>query len=106
MQKVIAKCVDAECYVAAYDRNRQALYNGLTELGFTCIKPQGAFYLFVKSPVEDEKAFVEAGKKYNILMVPGSSFACPGYVRLAYCVSYDTIMNSLPQFAKLAKEFV
>ncbi|MBR2258593.1 MAG: pyridoxal phosphate-dependent aminotransferase [Blautia sp.] len=106
MQKVIAKCVDAECDVAAYDRNRQALYNGLTELGFTCIKPQGAFYLFVKSPVEDEKAFVEAGKKYNILMVPGSSFACPGYVRLAYCVSYDTIMNSLPQFAKLAKEFV
>ena len=105
IQKVIAKCVDAECDVAAYDRNRQTLYNGLTELGFTCIKPQGAFYLFVKSPVEDERIFVEAGKKYNILMVPGRSFACPGYVRLAYCVSYDTIVNSLPQFAKLIKEF-
>ena len=59
----------------------------------------------MKSPVADEKAFCEAGKKYNILMVPGSSFACPGYVRLAYCVSYETIVNSLPQFAKLAKEF-
>ena len=105
MQKVIAKCVDAEVDVAAYDKNRLALYNGLKELGFECIKPQGAFYLFVKSPVTDEKAFCEAGKKYNILMVPGSSFACPGYVRLAYCVSYDTIMNSLPQFGKLAEEF-
>ena len=105
IQKVIAKCVDAEVDVAAYDKNRLALYNGLKDLGFECIKPQGAFYLFVKSPVADEKAFCEAGKKYNILMVPGSSFACPGYVRLAYCVSYETIMNSLPQFAKLAEEF-
>ena len=92
MQKVIAKCVDAEVDVAAYDKNRLALYNGLKECGFECIKPQGAFYLFVKSPVADEKAFCEAGKKYNILMVPGSSFACPGYVRLAYCVSYDTCL--------------
>lgn len=105
MQKVIGKCVDAEVDVAAYDKNRLAFYNGLKELGFSCIKPQGAFYLFVKSPVEDEKEFCQAAKKYNILMVPGSSFACPGYVRLAYCVSYDTIVNSLPQFEKLAEEF-
>lgn len=105
MQKVIQKCVDAEVDVAAYDRNRLTLYNGLKECGFECIKPQGAFYLFVKSPVADEKQFCEAGKKYNILMVPGSSFACPGYVRLAYCVSYDTIQNSLPEFKKLAAEF-
>lgn len=105
MQKVIARCVDAEVDVAAYDKNRQALYNGLTELGFSCIKPQGAFYLFVKSPVANEKEFCEAGKKYNILMVPGTSFACPGYVRLAYCVSYDTIVNSMGQFKKLAEEF-
>ena len=102
IQKVVAKCVDAKTDLAAYDKNRQALYNGLKECGFECIKPQGAFYLFVKSPVEDEKAFCEAGKKYNILMVPGSSFACPGYVRLAYCVSYETIVNSLPEFKKLA----
>ena len=105
IQKVVAKCVDAKTDVAAYDKNRLALYNGLTECGFECIKPQGAFYLFVKSPVADEKAFCEAGKKYNILMVPGSSFACPGYVRLAYCVSYDTIVNSLPEFKKLAAEY-
>ena len=105
MQKVIAKCLDAECDVAAYDRNRMALYDGLTGLGFTCVKPQGAFYLFMKSPVDDEKAFCEAARKYNILLVPGSSFACPGYVRLAYCVSYETIINSLPEFAKLAKEY-
>ena len=105
MQKVIARCVDAEVDVAAYDKNRLALYNGLTACGFQCIKPQGAFYLFVKSPVPDEKEFCEAGKKYNILMVPGSSFACPGYVRLAYCVSYETIINSLPEFKKLAAEF-
>lgn len=105
MQKVIARCVDAEVDVATYDKNRRALYNGLTACGFQCIKPQGAFYLFVKSPVADEKEFCEAGKKYNILMVPGSSFACPGYVRLAYCVSYETIINSLPEFKKLAAEF-
>lgn len=105
IQKVVAKCVDAKTDLAAYDKNRQALYNGLKECGFECIKPQGAFYLFVKSPVEDEKAFCEAGKKYNILMVPGSSFACPGYVRFAYCVSYETIVNSLPEFKKLAAEY-
>lgn len=105
IQKVVAKCVDAKTDLAAYDKNRQALYNGLKECGFECIKPQGAFYLFVKSPVEDEKAFCEAGKKYNILMVPGSSFACPGYVRLAYCVSYETIVNSFPEFKKLAAEY-
>ena len=105
IQKVVAKCVDAKTDLAAYDKNRQALYNGLKECGFECIKPQGAFYLFVKSPVEAEKAFCEAGKKYNILMVPGSSFACPGYVRLAYCVSYETIVNSFPEFKKLAAEY-
>ena len=105
MQKVIARCVDAEVDVAAYDKNRLALYNGLTACGFQCIKPQGAFYLFVKSPVDDEKEFCEAGKKYNILMVPGSAFAGPGYVRLAYCVSYETIQNSLPGFKKLAQEY-
>ena len=86
--------------------DREDLYNGLKECGFECIKPQGAFYLFVKSPVADEKEFCNAGKKYNILMVPGSSFACPGYVRLAYCVSHETIVNSLPKFKELAKEYM
>ena len=105
MQKVVAKCLDAKVDVPFYNRNREALYNGLKELGFECIKPEGAFYLFVKSPVEDEKVFCAAAKKYNILIVPGSSFACPGYVRIAYCVSYETIMNSMPGFKALAEEF-
>lgn len=91
--------------IEAYNRNREALYQELKECGFTCIKPQGAFYLFVKTPTEDEKEFVERAKKYHILVVPGSSFACPGYVRIAYCVSYETIRNSLPGFRKLAEEY-
>ena len=104
-QKVIAKCVDAKVDLDFYDRNRKALYEGLKECGFECIMPQGAFYLFVKSPVEDEAEFCKTAKKYNILMVPGSAFAGPGYVRLAYCVSYETIQNSLPGFKKLAQEY-
>lgn len=104
-QKVVAKCLNEKTDISYYDRNRETLYDGLRDCGFECIKPEGAFYLFVKSPVEDEKAFCEAGKKYNILMVPGNSFACPGYVRLAYCVSYETIVNALPKFKELAKEY-
>lgn len=106
MQKVVARCVDAEVDVPTYNRNREALYGGLKKLGYDCIKPEGAFYLFVKSPVPDEKVFCEAAKKHHILIVPGSSFACPGYVRIAYCVSYETIVNSLPGFEALAKEFM
>ena len=105
-QKVVEKCLDAKTDLSFYNRNREDLYNGLKECGFECIKPQGAFYLFVKSPVADEKEFCNAGKKYNILMVPGSSFACPGYVRLAYCVSHETIVNSLSKFKELAKEYM
>ena len=105
MQRVIMHCLDAKVDVEAYDKNRMLLYSSLKEYGFTCIKPQGAFYLFVKSPVEDEKEFCEAAKKYHILVVPGSSFACPGYVRISYCVSYDTIKNSLPGFKKLAEDY-
>lgn len=104
-QRVIARCVDMEVDITPYNRNREALYNGLTQCGFECIKPQGAFYLFVKSPVEDEKVFVEACKKKNILVVPGSSFACPGYVRIAYCVAHETIVHAMPGFAEVAKEF-
>lgn len=105
-QKVVADCLDAEVDVSYYNRNREALYNGLQKCGFTCIKPQGAFYLFVKSPIEDEKAFCEEAKKYNILLVPGSTFGCPGYVRIAYCVAYETIVNSMPGFEKLAKNYM
>lgn len=104
-QKVVKKCLNEKTDISYYNRNRETLYHGLKELGFECIKPEGAFYLFVKSPVADEKEFCAAAKKYNILIVPGTSFACPGYVRLAYCVSYETIVNSLPKFAELAKEY-
>ena len=104
-QKVVAKCINEKTDISYYDRNRETLYRGLRECGFDCIKPQGAFYLFVKSPVADEKEFCAAAKKYNLLLVPGSSFACPGYVRLAYCVAYETIVNSLPKFRELAKEY-
>lgn len=104
IQLAVAKCVDAEVDLGYYDRNRKTLYEGLTDFGFTCVKPEGAFYLWMKAP-EDEKQFVEAAKKYHILIVPGSSFACPGYVRLAYCVSYETIINALPEFEKLAREY-
>ena len=105
MQRVIKCCVDAEVDVAAYDRNRNLLYNSLKDYGFDCIKPEGAFYLFVKSPVENEKEFCETAKQYNVLVVPGSSFACPGYVRIAYCVSYDKIERSLPAFKKIAEHY-
>lgn len=107
MQRVIKKTLDVDLTgnIAIYDKNRKALYEGLTKLGFECVKPQGAFYLFVKSPVEDENEFCNSAKKYNILMVPATSFGCKGYVRIAYCVSYDTIINSLPSFEKLAKEY-
>lgn len=104
-QKVVKACLNEKTDISFYDRNRETLYKGLKELGFECIKPEGAFYLFVKSPVEDEKAFCAEAKKYNLLLVPGSSFACPGYVRIAYCVAYETIVNSLPKFAELAKQY-
>lgn len=104
-QKMVAKCLNAKTDISYYDRNRETLYNGLLECGFECIKPEGAFYLFVKSPIEDEKAFCAAAKKYNILIVPGSSFGCPGFVRMAYCVAYETIVNALPKFRELAKEY-
>lgn len=105
MQRVIKRCVDAEVDVAAYDRNRNLLYNGLKGYGFECIKPEGAFYLFVKSPVEDEKEFCETAKQFNVLVVPGSSFACPGYVRIAYCVAYERIERSMAAFKKIAEHY-
>ena len=105
MQRVILRCLDAEVDVAAYDRNRTLLYESLTGYGFECIKPAGAFYLFMKSPVEDEKEFCEEAKKHRVLVVPGSSFACPGYVRIAYCVSFGQIERSLPAFKEIAKHY-
>ena len=103
-QKVVARCLDEKTDVGAYDANRKLMYNGLTERGFECVFPQGAFYMWVRAP-GDEKEFVASAKKHNILIVPGSSFACPGYVRIAYCVAKKTIENAMPGFAKLAEEY-
>lgn len=105
MQRVVLRCVEEQTDVDAYDRNRNLLYNSLKQFGFTCIKPQGAFYLFVKSPAKEEAEFVKTCKKHRVLVVPGSSFACPGYVRIAYCVSRQQIERSLPAFEAIAKEY-
>lgn len=105
LQKAVAKSLEEKTDISYYDENRKMLYEGLTNLGFTCIKPEGAFYLWVKSPTADEEAFVNEGKKHHILMVKGSAFGCPGFVRLAYCVSHETIKNALPAFGKLAETY-
>ncbi|PKM72111.1 MAG: aspartate aminotransferase [Firmicutes bacterium HGW-Firmicutes-16] len=103
MQRVVMHCLDERTDIGSYDNNRKMLYAGLKDAGFECAYPQGAFYMWVKTPCED-KEFCRLAKKYNILVVPGSSFACPGYVRIAYCVSSKTIEGSLPGFKKLAEE--
>lgn len=107
MQRVIKRCIEADARVnlEAYDKNRNLLYQGLKKLGFSCIKPEGAFYLFVKAPEPDEKAFCARAQKHNLLLVPGSSFACPGYVRIAYCVSEDQITRAMSAFEALAQEY-
>jgi len=101
-QRVIAKSLDSEVDVSIYKKNRDLLYNHLISLGFTCVKPQGAFYLFPKSPIKDDKKFCADAKQFNLLLVPGSAFGCPGHVRLSYCISYEKIENSLQAFDKLA----
>ncbi len=105
MQKVVAECLDEKADIGFYAKNRDVLYDALKEYGYSCIRPEGAFYMFIKSPVPDEKEFTEEAKKEHILLVPGSSFACPGYVRLSYCVSYGTCVNSLPGFKRLAEKY-
>lgn len=104
IQRAVAKCLEEKSDIGYYNRNRETLYHGLLEAGYQCIKPEGAFYLFVKSPIADEVLFCQKAKKHNILVVPGSSFDCPGYVRIVYCVSHETIVNSLPKFKLLMDE--
>ena len=105
MQRVVARCLDEKTDVDYYAKNRQVLIDGLSAAGFTFVEPQGAFYLWLKSPEADEKAFVAKAKEKHILIVPGSSFGKSGWIRLAYCVSHETVKNSLPGFAELAKEY-
>lgn len=103
-QKVIARCALLRPDLEAYDRNRRALYEGLTAMGYEMAKPDGAFYLFIKAPGGDANAFSELAKQKDLLLVPGDGFGCPGYFRICYCVSYDLIQRSLPIFAELIKQ--
>ncbi len=105
MQRVIEKCLGATADISQYQENRDLLYGGLRSLGYECVKPDGAFYLFVKAPEPDAKAFSEKAKKYELLLVPSDDFGCPGYVRVAYCVAKETIRNAMPAFKALAEEY-
>lgn len=105
MQLVVSKCLEAKVDVEIYNRNRELLYNSLLEYGYECVKPEGAFYLFVKALEADDKAFVAKAKEHHLLIVPGSTFGCAGYVRIAYCVDYNMIQRALPAFKALAEEY-
>ena len=101
-QRVIGKTLGAEVDVNIYKKNRDLLYNHLISIGFECVKPEGAFYLFPKALISDDVKFCEIAKKFNLLLVPGSSFGCSGFVRISYCISYNKIEKSLQAFTKLA----
>ena len=105
MQFVIRECTGMTSDISVYKKNRDILVNAFTEFGFSLAKPDGAFYLFMKSPEESAAAFCEKAKKYDLLLVPSDSFGFPGYVRLSYCVSTEMIERSLPSFRKLAEEY-
>ena len=104
-QRVLIDCIDEPTNVEAYARNREALAGGLRKLGYTCIEPEGAFYLWVKSLEPDAEAFFRRARDLELLPVPSNSFGCEGWVRLGYCVSYETIVNSMPAWQKLAESY-
>lgn len=104
-QLAVARCAGRPSDISAYAKNGQLLYQGLIDAGFTCVKPQGAFYLFPKALEEDDYAFCERAKKYDLLLVPGTDFGCPGYFRASYCIRTETIEKSLLIFKKLAAEY-
>ena len=104
-QRVIAKCIDKTSDVSIYKKNRDLFYNALTEMGYECVYPDGAFYLFVKAMEDDSRAFAEKAKKHELLLVPADSFGAPGYVRVSYCVNPEQIEKALPAFEALAEEY-
>ena len=104
-QLAVAKCLEESTDISVYDTNRKLLYQKLQELGFACAKPEGAFYMWVKALEPDDKAFTDKAKKYHLLLVPGSSFMCPGYVRIAYCVDKAMLERSFAAFEKLARDY-
>lgn len=104
-QLTVAKCLQEATDVSAYDTNRRLLYDKLTELGFKCAKPEGAFYMWVKTKEPDDSAFVAKAKEFHLLLVPGSAFMCPGYVRIAYCVDTEMLKRSFAAFEQLAESY-
>ena len=104
LQKVIARCAHLRPNVEEYDRNRKFLYEALTSMGYEMARPDGAFYMFVKAPGGDSEAFSKKAMEKDVLLVPGDSFGCPGYLRICYCVSFDMIRRSLPAFQALINE--
>ena len=104
-QRVAAACVNERPDITAYRRNRDLIYSALTEMGYDCVHPDGAFYLFVRSPEPDANAFSERAKTFGLLIVPGDTFGAPGYVRISYCVGRDMIERSLPAFRDLINTY-
>ena len=104
-QKVVGDAINANVDITGYEKRRNFLYENLTRMGFQCVKPQGAFYLFPKALIADDVEFVKRAMKYNLLLVPGSGFGYPGYFRMSYCVKFDMIERSIPAFEKLVAEF-
>jgi len=104
-QKVIPYVLDTKVDIEIYKKNRDTLYDMITELGYECVKPDGAFYLFPKSLIADDREFCAAAKEFRLLVVPGSTFGCPGHFRIAYCVSYETIINAKESFKALKEKF-
>ena len=104
-QRVVARCVGQTGDISVYQTNRDLLYDGLTQMGYACVKPAGAFYLFPQTLEPDDRAFCERAKKYDLLVVPGADFGAPGHMRISYCVQTETIRRALPLFAELAKEY-
>ena len=105
MQHVLVRCADVKPNLEPYIRNRNLLYNALTEMGYRCAKPSGAFYLFVEAPGGDAEKFCEFAKQFDLLLVGGTGFGCPSYLRASYCVDYEMIKRSLPAFERSIKEF-
>lgn len=105
LQYTVAECVDESADIKAYDKNRILLYDSLLKFGYKTVRPDGAFYMFVKSPEPDAYAFCERAKKYELLLVPGDDFGFAGYVRISYCVAYSQIERSLPAFKALIEEY-
>ncbi len=104
-QKVISECLNDTSDFSVYEENKNILYKALREYGYECVEPKGAFYMFPKCFIEDDKAFCESAKKYRLIIVPGSTFSCPGYFRISYCVDKNTVLNSLESFRLFAESY-